>query len=169
MVSTVLQAILDTLQESGINAVLRLPESRIDFGGEAVVCVGVKRSLVKSPGMGDYLGIRKNALDQSVNELYGLKMEAVISLNIYSPPGDDMGSRECTAVYSALCSALAQVSGNVKFSGITMLETKFDRELGLFFCPVEAECQAYLVGERDADLGEFLEFELKGVIKNVNQ
>lgn len=163
MTDTVLDAIVASLADAGIDAVRAYPNAALSRSRGPVVCVGMRSNRLLSPGMGDYLGQR--AAPGAVSELYGLRAECAAALDIFSPDDAAFGAAGCVRCAEAVSSALAALPSGLRLRALRLGETEFDGETGMFRMTAEMDFTAFLVREMNADTGEFTDFTLKGVLK----
>lgn len=163
MTEAVLTALIAALTAAGLDAVRAYPASALDRDRGPVVCVGIRENKLLSPGMGDYLGQR--SVNGAVSELYGLRAECAVSLDVYSPDGGEHGAAGCVRCGEKITSALADLPSGLRLRALRLGEAAYDRDTGMFRMTAELTCAAFLTRERDADTGVFTDFTLKGVLK----
>ena len=166
MHDAIVGALAEALSESGVRARGSFPLSRMDLKDGAVVCVSVRSSVMLSSGMGDYLGRAVDSQGNDCGELYGLKLELSVGLDIYAPAGRERGAGECLLCYERVSRALTELPSGLKMRELRCGEAQPDGITEGYKCPVELLCTAHIVGQTDGDSGGFLDFILKGVVKN---
>lgn len=153
-------AMADYLNEHGVEAVTAWPdrERRRVTGPVAAVSL---RSCEGGPGgFRDYLGERYDSEAGDWKEIYGKKVELVFGLDIYAPGKG--GAEQCQSAMDRLAEALhLEGPRGLKVLSYSMGEGSYDQEQGLFHCPAEARCGAWLYAVAD-ESGIFLDFEVKG-------
>ena len=148
------------LLQAGVNAVTAWSgEDKKRYDG-AVVAVSLRGCEGSPGGFKDYLGERYNEDTRRWEELYGKQARLTFGLDIYSNGKD--GGAQCQTAFDQIADALqnAMPSG-LRLENLSRGETDYDKELGLFRCPVEAVCNAYLYAVTDED-GLFVDFEVRG-------
>lgn len=165
MLDTVAQAVVEALTGAGINAKKQYPLSWLDRGEGPVVCVGIKSAELSASGAGNYLGTKTDS-DGNTRELYGVKAETVISMDIYSPAENGDGQAECLGCFRDMSAALAALPGGVRVNTLVCGQVKPDGVTEMMQCPCQAHCTVFLIGETAEDSTEFLDFTLKGVLKH---
>ena len=147
------------LQGAGIHAVGAWAADRRLRHQRPIVAVALKRVTGGQVGFRDYLGERYNEEKDLWEELYGRQLGLVFGLDIYAP-GD---GAECQPVFDRLAGALSgQGPAGIRLGTLTCGETAYDSGAGMFRCPVELECAAWMYAVAD-DGGQLLtDFEVKG-------
>lgn len=150
----------DCLRQAGVLAVTAWgPGERKDWR-EAVVAVSLRACRGEPAGFKDYLGERYNAQAGRWEELYGRKAKLTFGLDIYAPGRD--GAAKCQTAFDRVADALQNGGpAGLSLGELSHGEIAYDRELGLFHCPAEAVCGAYLYAVADEG-GSFLDFEVRG-------
>ena len=149
------------LREQGVNALTAWPDGSRAGADGAVAAVSVRRCEGGPSGFQDYLGERFNPDTGHWEELYGKQLTVTFGLDLY---GSRIGGGlECQTAFDNLTAAFQQGGpAGLTVSSFSQGEVKYDKELGLFRCPVEAVCQCFLYAVADEG-GQFLDFEIKGV------
>jgi len=163
MIDTVLQGMVSLLQAAGIDAMLQYPTAALDRKRGPVVCAAVKEGTRTGSGLGDYLGMRET--DGAELEVYGCRVELTVSLDIFVPWGEDSVSAAMQC-FAAVSEALYAAPSGLKPQKIHCGAPKPDRETEMLKCPVEVDCTAVLICERNTESGEFTDFVLKGVLQS---
>lgn len=163
MTEPILSALTAALTAADIPAVRAWPDTPLDTG-EKRVCVDMKSCRLSGSGMGEYLGIRAGSGGQADAELYGLRLEAELSLTVLAPT-----AAECTAMLDEISAALDTLPGGLKMQALVCSQVKPDRASGMFRCEAVLSALACLLAEKDEETGCFTDFELKGVIRNADQ
>jgi len=158
MLDTVMDAFTKALRDGGVDALREYPGTRIGRRKMPLVCVGAKSGRLSGSGMGDYLGTDKNG----GGEIYALRLELVLGMEIFSPVEYDGG---CIAVFEKISAALPQLPSGLKPSALICGEVSPDYDTGMLKCGAELHCTASLVCRAEEETGEFMDFELKGVLK----
>lgn len=148
------------LTGQGIRAVTAWgPEGRRRLT-EPVAAVSLRACERGPGGFRDYLGERYDEGAGVWQELYGRRMRVVFGLDLYAPK--ESGAAGCQALFDRMAGALeAGGPEGLKLRELSRGEVAFDQGGGLFRCPAEAVCEAYLYAVADEG-GAFLDFEVKG-------
>lgn len=156
------QAVLKALREAGLTAVEAFPEGFAkDYGG-AVAAVAVGAAEGKAMGFCNYLGEVYDEAAGTAKELYGKQLEGDITVDIRGPRAADC---------EAGCQQAAEVLLGGLPSGIRPGELrwealKWEKATGLFLRRGSLRCQAVFVAESQEDGEIFLDFILKGVMRD---
>lgn len=156
----ILDAVITTLTAAGLSAFSEYPAGALDRTQGPVICAGVKSTKLISSGAGDYLG--ESTVEGVSREIYGLRMDAVISLDIYSPDDAENGAAGCGGTAESISAAVSSLPSSIKVRAIVRGETEYDGKTEMFFCPMELHCAALLTREENAESGEFTDFYLRG-------
>jgi hypothetical protein len=157
MLDTVLDAAAGLLTSAGITAIREYPAAPLEKPDAPVVCVGVKSCSVTPAGWGDYMGSRENG--GAVTEVYGVRLELVIGLDIYAP-----AAAGCADCFENVSRAFDAAPSGLKIRALVCGETEPDELTELYRCRCEAHCLAVM--ERTSTDGgtEFTDFVLRGVL-----
>lgn len=158
MLDTVIDCFVQTLCSGGIDAVKEYPAVRFERKIAPVVSVGAKTGKLSGSGMGEYMGISR---DDS-REIYAMRLELVLGIDIFSPIGCSDG---CIGIFEKISALLPQLPSGLRPSALVCGEVSPDSETRMLRCPCELHCTASLTCEADAERGEFLDFTLKGVLR----
>ena len=158
MLDTIIGALADVLTEGGVNAVREYPGTRPVRRDEPVVCVGVKSGRLTGSGMGEYIGTDKT----DGMEIYALRLELVISMDIFAPVDFSGG---CISVLEKISSLLPVFPAGIKPAAIVSGEVSPDFDTEMLRCNTELHCTASLTCQADEETGEFLDFKLKGTVR----
>ena len=160
---------LDTIREhmtaflraQGVSAVTAWPDEARAAPNSAVAAVSIRRCEGGPSGFQDYLGQRFNPDTGNWEELYGKQLTVTFGLDLYGERTG--GAAACQAAFDAMAAAFQQGGpAGLAVRTFSQGEVKYDKDLGLFRCPVEAVCQCFLYAVADEG-GQFLDFEIKGV------
>lgn len=154
------ESMTDFLTAAGLNAVTAWPDARRTRRTGAAAAVFLRACESGQSGFSSYLGEQYDAESESWRELYGKRLKVTFGLDLFAPR--EGGAAACQSAFDRLSEALQ--SGGP--AGLTVLslargETAYDRDTGLFCCPVTAVCRAFLYAAAD-EAGAFLDFEVRG-------
>ncbi|MEG1490884.1 MAG: hypothetical protein RRY04_01170 [Oscillospiraceae bacterium] len=166
MLDAVLNAVIDTLKLEGITAFKQFPERKADLKSGVFVCVGAESVREKSSGMGEYLGIRRGFGGAADTELFGRRLELELGFEVFSPFGAGFGAAACAGGAETLRGCIGKFPSGLRALELSCGEILADEELLMFHCRCRLNCTAFLVAESVGDGAEFLDFILKGTVKN---
>ncbi len=153
-------AMLTTLEKAGLMAVAAWPYQGYQGLTEGLVAVSVRSCEDQQAGFGHYLGERYDSDTDKWQELYGKKIQIEFGLNIYTPTKG--GAQESQEIFDKLSEAFqVYAPAGLKVEKLSRGEITLNKTLGVFCCPVEAQCNAFLYAIAE-DGGEFVDFEVKG-------
>ena len=154
-------AVIDALRESGLQAEIAFPSKWTADRKRALASVSVGAAEGKNLGFAGYLGeIREPS--GTVREVYGKRLEGSVTVDI-------------RAERAAVCEEAADLATNVLLGelpeGIRPGELRWEAlswetKTGLFLRRGSLRCEALFLAESTEDTGVFLDFILKGVMRN---
>ena len=154
------EQMVDYLKERGVQAFAAWPAGERPVQEGALVVVSLRGCQAGPAGFQHYLGERYDRDSGQWQELYGRKVQVTFGLDLYAPR--ESGAAGCQTLFDNLAEALAAGGPEgLKLHTLSRGETAFDRETGLFHCPAEAQCGAWLYAVADEG-GTFLDFEVRG-------
>lgn len=153
-------AVIQSLQKAGLQAVAAFPAERVKEYGGAVATVDVGTVEGGALGFCNYLGEMYDPERGTVRELYGKVLEAEILVEI-------RGSR--AALCQSGCETAADVllgglPGGIRCGELTWEGLKWEKETELFLRRGKLGCQAVFVARSGEEGETFLDFRLKGVM-----
>lgn len=151
----------DYLRAQGVDAVTAWPETPRRHRSAPVAAVSLRGCSAQAAGFQDYLGERYNEQKKCWEELYGKRMKLTLGLDLYGTKGGAELARAADDLAEALHKGGPAALRVEEFS---MGEAKYETEMGLYRCPAEAVCEAYLYAAAEAG-GSFLDFEIRGESK----
>lgn len=168
MLNAVLEAVTVHLTERGLNAVRQFPEERAAVS-EPLICVGAQSCKAHSPGLGDYLGVRRGVGGAADSELYGMRLEMVLSFDLFSPFEATRSEADCVRCADELKNALGSLPSGIRALEYTVGSVSADNRLELFTLRCTLKCAAYFVAEnQEGQETEFLDYVLKGTVTSDN-
>lgn len=151
---------VETLCTGGISAVSAWPYKGFQGLSEGMVAVSIRSCEDGQAGFGHYLGERYDSDTDKWSELYGKKIQVEFGLDIYTPT--KIGAQESQEIFDQLNAVFHQYAPTgLKMEKLSRGEIKLNNTLGVFCCPVVAQCSAFLYAIAE-DGGEFVDFEVKG-------
>ena len=153
-------AVIKSLQDSGLQAVAAFPAERMKDYDAAVAAVEVGTVEGSVMGFCNYLGEVYDPERGTTQELYGKQLEAEILVDI-------RGKR--AALCQSGCEMAADVllgglPSGIRCGGLAWEGLKWEKETGMFLRRGKLGCQAVFVAQSNEGTGTFLDFQLKGVM-----
>ena len=169
MLDTVLDSMVDALKAGGIDAFREYPNMGAVLSSGVFVCVGAESCKALSPGFGDYLGIKTDPISGELKELYGKRLELIISFEVFSPFGEAFGADACVGCADKLSALLCSLPSGLSCIELNRGEVSADNELSVFRCLCSLRCLAFFLAEKSENDAEFLDFILKGALGSANK
>ena len=156
------QAVLEALKEAGVQALEAFPEGWAKRYPGAVATVAVGAAAGKEMGFCNYLGERYDPELGGVRECYGRRLEGEIVVEVRAERAADCESG-CEAVTEVLLGGLPAGirPGELRWEGLA-----WERATETFLRRGSLRCQAVFVAERAEEGEAFLDFILRGVMRN---
>lgn len=145
------------LAGAGVAAVAAWPGEGRAPAGQAVAAVSLRACSGGPPGFQDYLGERYDEAAGRWEELYGKKVRLTFGLDLYAATAAQV-QEGLDALTAALARGGPEGLRPVAFSAG---ETVWRKEAGRYFCPVQAEFEAWSYAVTGED-GAFLDFAVRG-------
>ena len=157
------RAIAGALEKAGIAARLAFePGWAKGYSGPAVA-VGLRRGESRGGALSSYLGQQEDPETRDCREVYGMRMELTLSLDIYCPPEE--GAAGCDSVLEALHQiVLERLPSGLKPGGLKWEETVWDEDTSMFLRRGSLTCGAYFIAAASEDGALLSDFILKGVV-----
>ena len=129
-----------------------------------VAAVGLRTGESRGGALSSYLGQRTDPETQTCQEVYGMRLELTLSLDIYSPPkeGAAGGERVLAALHQIMLEGLP---AGLRPTELKWEEASWDPDTGMFLRRGSLACSAYFIAEASEDGAVFSDFILKGVVK----
>lgn len=157
---TIRECMTRFLREQGVAALTAWPDGERP-GLHGAAAVAVRKCEGGPSGFQDYLGERFDPDSGTWEELYGKQLTVTFGLDLYG--GQTGGAAACQAAFDTMAAAFQRGGPEgLRVLSFSQGEVRYDKELGLFHCPVEAVCICFLYAVADEG-GQFLDFEIKGV------
>lgn len=153
-------AVRSALEQAGITALEAFPAERARSYEGAVAAVAVDTAESKTVGFCNYLGEAWDEEAGTVRELYGKRLDAVISVEVRGAPATVCNQGMETASEVLLGGLPSGIRpGELSWEGIC-----WEKETGMFLRRGRLTCQAVFVAKSSGTDGVFLDFILKGVL-----
>lgn len=156
-------AIAAALEKAGISARIAFAPGWAERYRKPVVAVGIRTGESKGGALSHYLGQRVDPKTLACQEIYGLRMELTLSLDIYCPPED--GAAGCDTVLESLHQIMLEgLPSGLRPSELKWEEAAWDSDTSMFLRRGSLSCGAYFLAQAPEDGLTFSDFILKGVV-----
>ena len=156
------RAVIDALNAAGVTALEAFPDARAKAYSGAVAAVAVGTSEGKTLGFCNYLGECWDEAAGTVRELYGKQLEGEIVVDIRAERAADCESG-CEAAAEVL---LGGLPAGIRPGELRWESLQWEKTTGLFLRRGVLRCRAVFVAESTEDSEAFLDFILRGVMRN---
>ncbi len=130
---------------------------------EPVVAVGLRMGESRGGAMGGYLGEQVDPETLACREIYGMRLELTLSLDIYSPPG--LGAAGCDSALETLHRVmLGSLPSGLRPTELKWEETGWDEDTSMFLRRGSLSCSAFFTALAEEDGALISDFILKGVV-----
>ena len=155
-------AVIAALAENGMTALEAFPAERARAYPGAVAAVSLGTAEGKAMGFCNYLGERFDQEAGTVRELYGRQLEAEILTDIRAERAGDC-EKGCQQAAEVL---LGGLPAGIRAGELTWEGLSWEAATGMFLRRGRLRCRAVFLAESREDGEEFLDFQLKGVMRN---
>lgn len=156
-------AIAAALNAAGIAAHIAYTPGWAKAYREPVVAVGLRTGESKGGALGSYLGQRVDPDTLACQEIYGMRLDLVLSLDIYCPPGE--GAGRCDRVLEELHQVILNgLPSGLRPAELKWEETVWDEDTSMFLRRGSLACGAFFVAETTEEQFDLTDFILKGVV-----
>ena len=156
------QAVLKALKEAGMQALEAFPEGRAKRYSGAVATVAVGAAEGKGLGFCNYLGEAYDEEAGTAREVYGKQLEGEIVVDVRAERAADCESGCETAAEVLLGGLPVGIRpGELRWEGL-----QWETATGLFLRRGILSCRAVFVAESAEEGEAFLDFILRGVMRN---
>lgn len=156
-------AIAGALEKSGVRAQIAYAPGWAKTYAEPVVAVGLRTGESRGGALNSYLGQRFDPDTQANLEVYGMRMDLTMSLDIYCPPGD--GTAGCESVLEKLHQILLEgLPSGLRPNELKWEEAAWDEDTAMFLRRGSLACSAYFIAAASEDGAMISDFILKGVV-----
>ena len=162
MLTNVIDAVVTALQEAELSAGSAWPKAALQRG-ECFVAVGVERAEDCAGGFARYLGVETDA-ETGEHEVYGLRCEIELRLDIYAPLSEDNAAETCLGLFDTAAETISALPG-LQVKGLSCGSPAPDRETGMFRLRGGVNCSALLLSTEQGEDGSFTDFVLRGELQ----
>lgn len=129
-----------------------------------VVAVGLRTGESRGGALSSYLGQRTDPKTQICQEVYGIRLDLTLSLDIYCPPeeGAAGGERVLEALHQIMLEGLPT---GLRPTELKWEEAVWDPDTAMFLRRGSLACTAYFIAAASEDGAVFTDFILKGVVR----
>ncbi len=157
-------ALADAIVRAGGNAESSFPPGWAKKYSGPVVAVGLRTGESRGGALQSYLGCREDPKTHQTHEVYGLRLELTLSLDIYAPPSD--GAAGCDSTLEILHAAvLRELPQGLKPTELKWEDVQWDGDTAMFLRRGSLTCSAFFTADAGEDGAVFTDFILKGVVK----
>lgn len=131
---------------------------------DPVVAVGLRTGESRGGALSSYLGQRTAPKTQTCQEVYGIRLDLTLSLDIYCPPeeGAAGGERVLEALHQIMLEGLPT---GLRPTELKWEEAAWDPDTAMFLRRGSLACTAYFIAAASEDGAVFTDFILKGVVR----
>lgn len=162
-ITQVKEALIDALASAGVIARAAFEPEWAKHYDQPVVAVGFRCGESRGDAMGCYLGQQLDRETQTVREIYGMKLELTLSLDIYSPAAS--GAAGCESTLEKLHQVmLSGLPSGLRPDSLQWEETGWDQNTGMFLRKGSLGCCAHFSAVASEDGALLSDFILKGTV-----
>lgn len=156
-------ALSAALERAGIAAQAAFSPGWARSYSQPVVAVGLRQGESRGGALSSYLGQRTDPDTQLCQEVYGMRLELTLSLDIYCPPGE--GAARCDNVLEELHQVMLEsLPAGLRPSELKWEETVWDEDTTMFLRRGSLSCSAFFTAAASEDGLWLTDFILKGVV-----
>ena len=155
-------AVVDALNAGGLAAMAAFPPGRAKAHAGPAAAVAVETAQGKAMGFCGYLGERYDPESGVSRELYGKMLEGVIVVDVRGNRAADCEAGCGTAAEILL----GDLPSGIRPGELSWEALQWERETGMFLRRGRLQCRAVFAAESSGEEDVFLDFVLKGVMKN---
>lgn len=128
-----------------------------------VVAIGLRTGESRPGALSHYLGQRTDPKTLLPQEVYGLRLDLTLSLDVYAPARE--GASGCDAVLEALHQLMLEgLPSGLKAAELKWEEAAWDSDTSMFLRRGSLSCGAYFTAAASDDGVLLTDFKLKGVM-----
>ena len=155
-----METVLNLLRQmlAGIcRTVTEFPGTTLRRKNEPVMAVGI--SSAEAVSGAEYLGTTA----EGENELYGMTVKAVFSLDIFAPGGEGTGAALCRSIFDQVLDCFkTRMASGLKITKITCGQLYYDTTASMYRLPCTLAADTFVYAVAD-ECGQFVDFDLRGV------
>ena len=155
------RALCAALERAGLQAETAFASERAAARESAVAVVGLRRGESRGGGLSSYLGRRQEG--SRWREVYGLRMELTLSLDLYAPA--ELGTEGCDRALETLHRVMLEgLPSGLRPKELCWEEAAWDEDTSMFLRRGSLACSAYFIATASEDGALLTDFILKGVV-----
>ena len=163
MLSNICGELISALEQAGFQAGRAWPKEPAPEQG-FYIRISIVSAEQSEAGFARFLGLETRPEDGAELEVYGMKCQLGLQLDIYAGPEHHNGAACCEDALDEILQALA-LQGGLSIKSVKCAQTRFDEDPGMFICPCCVEACAELLFRSGGETGEFTDFILKGELR----
>lgn len=157
-------ALKEAVESAGGRAVLAFPPEEAKRYDVPVVAVGLRTGESRGAALQSYLGLRTDPDTLLSREVYGMRLELTVSLDVYAPAS--LGAAGCDGALETLHTAvLRELPRGLAPGELKWEDAVWDGDTAMFLRKGSLQCAAFFTAERSEDGEAFTDFILKGAVK----
>ena len=151
------------LEKAGIAARTAYEPGWAEAYDRPVAAVGLRTGESRGGALSSYLGQRIDPDTQLSQEVYGLRLDLTLSVDIYCPPKD--GTAGCDGVLETLHQIMLEgLPSGLRPTELKWEEAVWDKDTSMFLRRGSLACGAFFVAETTEEQLNLTDFILKGVV-----
>ena len=155
------RALCAALERAGLQAETAFASERAAARESAVAVVGLRRGESRGGGLSSYLGLQRAGSEW--REVYGLRMELTLSLDLYAPA--ESGASGCDEALEVLHRVMLEgLPSGLKPTELKWDEARWDEDTAMFVRRGSLACGAFFTASASEDGMLLSDFILKGVV-----
>lgn len=156
-------AVAAALEKAGVAARISFAPGWAAEYSTPVVAVGLRTGESRGGALGSYLGQQVDPKTLLSHEVYGVRVDLTLSLDIYCPPQSGAGG--CDSTLETLHQVvLGGLPSGLKSTELKWEETVWDEDTGMFLRRGSLCCGAFFTAGVGEDGQRLTDFILKGVV-----
>ena len=158
-------AVATALEKAGISAQTAYSPGWAKAYTGPVAAVGRRMGESRGAALNSYLGQRTDPETQVIREIYGIRLDLTLSLDIYCPPeeGAAGGERVLEGLHQIMLEGLPI---GLRPTELKWEEASWDPDTSMFLRRGSLACSACFIAAAEEDGTVFSDFILKGVVEN---
>lgn len=158
------KALVDALERAGVAARTAFSPGWAQRYSEPVVAVGLRMGESRGGALSSYLGQQVDPETLESREIYGMRLELTLSLDIYCPP--ERGAAGCDGALEALHQVLLEgLPAGLRPAELKWEELRWDEDTSMFLRRGSLACGAYFTAAASEEGLMLSDFILKGVLR----
>lgn len=154
-------AVAGVLENAGLKARAAFAPGWAREYSRPVAAVGLRTGESRGGAFSSYLGQRVDPVTGAVIEVYGMRLDLTLSLDLYCPPGEGGCDSALEILHQAMLDGLPS---GLKPTELKWEETRWDEETSMFLRKGSFSCTAFFTADASEDGLLFTDFILKGVV-----